>query len=89
MYTITFNSKTSPYAMTDVKYNHMFIRQQETFLNDMLKVRGYIYMNTIYEMLGVKWDIEWDNLCLRYEPNKRLVFGIRCPNGDGYDIDIH
>lgn len=88
MYTITFNSKTSPYATKDVKYNQMFILQQERFINDMLKVRGYIYLNTIYELLGIKWNIEWENFCLQYVPGAYIRFGIRCANEDGFDIDI-
>lgn len=88
MYTITFNSKTSPYATKDAKCNQMFILQQERFINDMLKVRGYIYLNTIYELLGIKWDIEWENLCLRYEPGAYIRFAVRGANEDGFDIDI-
>lgn len=85
----TFNSKTSPYATTDVEFNQMFIRRQENFFNDVLKVRGYIYLNTIYEMLGIKWDPDWNNLCLRYEPYEaKLRFAVRAVNEDGFDIDI-
>lgn len=89
MYTITFNSKTSPYAVPDEKFNHMFIRHTETHLNVLLEVRGYMYMSTIYEALGVRWNPIWDNLCLQYEPDEKLRFGIRGSNGDGFDIDIH
>ena len=88
MFTITFNSKTSPYATTDVKVNRMFILQHELHFNTMLKVRGYIYLNTIYEMFGIKWNPEWENLCLRYEPNMKLRLAIRGSNEDGFDIDI-
>lgn len=86
---ITFNSKTSPYAMTDAKYNEMFIRQRENFFNDVLKVRGYIYPNTIYEMLGIKWNPIWNNPCLLYNPCAKLRLVIRDVNEDGFDIDIN
>lgn len=85
---ITFNSKTSPYATTDAEHNHMFIRLQENYFNDVLKVRGYIYANTIYEMLGIKWDPDWYNPCLRYEPCAKLKLVVRDVNEDGFDIDI-
>lgn len=88
MLQFTFNSKTSAYADRHSEVNLMFIRQQEVYFNDILRVRGYIYLNTIYEMLGVKWDPEWENLCLLYKPNASLKFGIRCANEDGFDIDI-
>lgn len=85
---ITFNSKASPYAMTDSEYNQMFIRQQENYFNDVLKVRGYIYLNTIYEMLGLKWNPDWNNPCLHYNPIAKLKLVIRGSNEDGFDIDI-
>ena len=85
---ITFNSKTIPYAMTDSQYNQVFIRQQENYFNDVLKIRGYIYPNTIYERLGIKWNPEWNNPCLRYNPCMKLKLAIRSVNEDGFDIDI-
>lgn len=92
MYKITFNSKTSLYAKIDEideKFNIRFVRQQEAFVNDILKVRGYIYVNRIYELLGVKWNPKRTNKCFRYEPNVRLNFIIQGSNGDGFDIIIH
>ena len=84
----TFNSKTSPYAMTEVEFNQIFIQQQENYFNDVLKVRGYVYLNTIYEMLGIKWDPDWYNPCLRYNPCAKLKLAVRAVNEDGFDIDI-
>lgn len=84
----TFNSKTSPYATTDVEHNQMFIRLREDYFNDILKVRGYIYLNTIYEMLGVEWDPDWYNPCLRYQPCAKLRLSVRTANEDGMDIEI-
>lgn len=85
---ITFNSKTSPCAGTRIDYNRMFIAQQELYFNDLLKIRGYIYLNTIYEALGVKWDPDWENCCLLYKPGTRITLAIRGVNEDGFDIDI-
>lgn len=86
--TIAFNSKTSPYASTSTEANLMYIRYVETYLNDLLKVRGYIYLNRIYEELGMKWNPEWDNLCLLHKSGASVKFGIRGSNEDGFDIDI-
>jgi hypothetical protein len=85
---ITFNSKTSPYATTDKECNLLFIRCYETYCNDILKARGYIYLNTIYELFGVKWNPEWENLCMLYKPDVTLRVAIRCVNEDGFDFDI-
>ena len=85
-----FNWRTSPYADThDTQANNVFIRQQEIYLNDLLKTRGYIYLNTIYETLGIKWDPDRNNVCFRYKPNDtKLHFAIRSLNEYGFDIDI-
>ena len=89
MYTLTFNSKTSAYASTKSEENLLFIRCQENYFNSVLRVRGYLYMNTIYEMLGVEWNTDFENFCIMYKPNNTsLKLAIRCVNEDGYDIDI-
>lgn len=85
---ITVNSKTSPYAFTDVDSNRMWIAHEELYLNDLLKARGYLYLSTIYEGLGIKWDPEWENYCLLYAPGTRVTLAIRGVNEDGFDIDI-
>lgn len=85
---ITFNSKTSPCAGAKSDFNRMFIVQQEHYFNALLKIRGYLYLNTIYEALGVEWDTEWENCCLLYKPGTRLTLAIRGVNDDGFDIEI-
>ena len=36
------------------EYNLMFLRQQQSYANDLLKSRGYLYLNEVYEMLGME-----------------------------------
>lgn len=88
MTTITFNSKTSAYGETNSETNLEIIRHNERYLTELLKAHGYVYLSTIYELLGVKWNPEWENLCLLYKPNAKVTLAIRCVNGDGFDIDI-
>lgn len=33
--------------------NHMFLRQQQNWANEKLKSKGYLYLNEVYEMLGL------------------------------------
>lgn len=34
------------------EYNWVFLRQQQNWANDLLRVRGYVFLNEIYAMLG-------------------------------------
>ena len=38
---------------SDWDYNLMFLRSQQTYANDLLKARGYLYLNEVYDMLGI------------------------------------
>lgn len=85
----TFNSKTSPAAKpNDAEANLLFLRYQERYLTDLLRARGYIYLNRIYEALGVKWNPEWRNLCMLWENDAKVELAIRGVNEDGFDLDI-
>ena len=37
----------------DSEVNMMFLKQQEMYANDLLKERGYLYLNEVYDMLGL------------------------------------
>ena len=37
----------------DSEYNLMFLKRQQAHANDILKSRGYLYLNEVYEMLGI------------------------------------
>lgn len=37
----------------DAEYNLMFLRQQEMYANDLLKSRGHLFLNEVYDMLGI------------------------------------
>lgn len=85
----TFNSRTSAIADRSDEANLMIVRMTEEHINDLIKYRGYIYLNQIYEMFGVEWNPEWENLCLtRSEPGCRITVAIARSNEDGYDLDI-
>lgn len=52
------------------EYNWLFLRSQQNWANDMLKARGYLFLNEVYGMLGlthtsagqiVGWIYERDN----------------------------
>lgn len=37
----------------DSEYNLMFLKHQQNHANDMLKAQGYLFLNDVYEMLGI------------------------------------
>ena len=37
----------------DPEYNLMFLRQQQRYANDLLQRQGYLFLNDVYEMLGI------------------------------------
>lgn len=37
----------------DGHYNYIFLRSQQAFANDMLRARGHLFLNEVYDMLGL------------------------------------
>lgn len=37
----------------DAEYNLMFLRAQQQYANDLLRSRGHLYLNEVYDMLGI------------------------------------
>lgn len=38
----------------DAEYNLLFLRKQQEYANDLLRCRGYVFLNEVYEMLGIQ-----------------------------------
>lgn len=38
----------------DPEYNLMFLRAQQRYANDLLKTRGHLFLNEVYDMLGIE-----------------------------------
>lgn len=37
----------------DAEYNLMFLKQQQNYANEMLKSKGHLFLNEVYDMLGI------------------------------------
>lgn len=51
-YSLTFDSSCGAWER-DHEYNMMYLRSEQQYANDRLKARGYLYLNEVYERLGV------------------------------------
>lgn len=62
--TIPFDSQNHNWT-GNRENDYMLLRAMENNINDILKHRGYIYLNQIYELLGCSWDPDVRNPCIK------------------------
>jgi len=48
-----FFDEASPEWQKDSEYNLMFLRRQQEYSNEVLRARGHIFLNEVYDMLGI------------------------------------
>ena len=48
-----FFDEASPNWQNDPEYNLMFLKAQQQYANDLLKSRGRLFLNEVYDMLGI------------------------------------
>ena len=51
-YAVFFDENSTAWT-TDPEYNKLFLHHQQQRANDMLRARGHIFLNEVYDMLGV------------------------------------
>ena len=49
-----FFDEASPCWQNDPEYNLMFLRAQQQYANDLLRAKGRLFLNDVYEMLGLE-----------------------------------
>ena len=49
-----FFDECSEYWKKDSEYNLMFLRKQQNYANDKLISQGYLFLNDVYDMLGIE-----------------------------------
>jgi hypothetical protein len=75
---IIFDKDHSAYATKNREFNVAYIWQVQNHMNERLRYKGYVYLNTIYEDLGIEWCPLWENTCYIYddEDPRLLTFDI-------------
>lgn len=48
-----FFDQTSSYWEKNPEYNMMFLNTQQSYFNDLLKVRGHVFLNEVYDALDI------------------------------------
>lgn len=81
-YAILFDEDTSEVYEADREYNLMHLRAEQQYANDRLKARGYLYLNEVYERLGIDGSKMGQVVGWVYDPNNPdydnfVDFGIR------------
>ncbi len=64
-----FFDETSTAWEKDPEYNLMFLRAQQAHANDILKAKGYLFLNEVYRMLGIPETRAGQVVGWRYDPN--------------------
>lgn len=77
-----FFDEASPYWEKNAEYNLMFLRQQQNYANDLLRARGRLFLNEVYDMLGIPKTKAGQVVGWVYDPEN--------PIGDNYvDFGIY
>lgn len=68
-----FFDEASPYWEKDSEYNLMFLRAEQNYANDRLRANGRVFLNEVYERLGIEKTKAGQVVGWVYDPD----------NGDG------
>ena len=87
MNTIKFDRKSSSWTH-NIESNKFFLHYNIMYLKDLLMARGYLYLNTIYEVFGVEWNPDDENVCYRAENRNFNIIWDEL-GGNSFLIRIH
>lgn len=71
--------ETSTYWLPNKELNLMFLNMQQHYFNQRLQAIGYVFLNEVYEVLGLQKSTEG-----------QMIGWLRFGSGDGYiDFKLH
>lgn len=77
-----FFDENCSYWDKDPEYNLMFLKAQQQYANDKLIAQGYLFLNDVYDMLGIPSSKEGQVV--------GWIYNLENPNGDNYvDFGIY
>ena len=77
-----FFDEASPYWQSDPEYNLVFLKAQQQYANDLLRAKGRLFLNDVYDMLGIEKTKAGQIVGWVYDPEN--------PNGDNFvDFGIY
>lgn len=88
--TIMVDKNSSEWDEKDFEFNKLFVIAQQMYIVNRYRCQGYIYLNVIYELLGLNWNPHNENICWIYERDGELEISIILTdisrNKIGFDI---
>jgi hypothetical protein len=72
LYSRVFDIRSKNWSINP-EHNKIFIQIQQQYLNDRLKARGYIFLNEVYEALGMERSAQGQLVGWFREPYSELI----------------
>ena len=85
-YKFLFDEVTSNNWSSDPGYNRIFLQAQENYANDMLASRGHVFLNDIFDGLGMERTAAGAVVGWIAEEGAHVDFGLRNPGYEPNDL---
>jgi hypothetical protein len=79
-----FDSRCSAFSPDFDRSNWMFLRQQQLWVNDLLKMRGHVFLNEVYERIGLRPTDDGAIVGWVYDPHNDLGRDVFTDTSDNY-----
>lgn len=87
MKTIIFDEKSTCW-FEDAVLNEAFLKTQKNYIIDLYMIRGYVYLNDVYERLGIYWDPNNENVVWIHNGPEFLRFKYELTGDNTFTIKV-
>lgn len=90
MHTRTFD-ESNQHWMPNPDFNRLFVLSQQNWANDRLRAKGYLFLNDVYEMLGLERTSVGQLVGWSREKNENsfVDFGIATQDGSSFALEFN